>query len=223
MYKKPILRGLIAASSLSLALTMGACSGGDDESATPPPAPETSASTEAPAPETSAPETSQTPEASESSAPQSEQSEIEIGEKWTDPETEDVVEIVSVVRNFDSEEFAEDIADGGEVVLVQVKVTPGQVFGGLIQSGNFEISWDDGDDFWNNKTRMMEDELDAADYDVFEKISRRDGGTATGWIAYVVKEKADTYLLSYERGEAKVIGQDKTIPAFEKELEIPAA
>lgn len=230
MFKKPIVRGLVAASSLSLALTLGACSGADDEAATPPPATETSASTEASAPESGSPESGspesgspQASESDESTAPQGEQTEIEIGQTWTDPDTEDVIKVVSVIRNFDSEEFAEDIADGGEVVLVQVEVTPGQVFGGAVSAGDFEISWDNGDDFWNNKTRMVEEELAAADYEVFDRIPRRDGGTATGWIAFVADEKADTYLLNYERGEAKVIGEDETIPAFKEELEIPAA
>jgi hypothetical protein len=101
-------------------------------------------------------------------------------------------------------------------------VTPGEEYGGLVSMGNFKISWDDGADFWGNKTRMVEEEMDAAGYTPLEDVSRSDGGEHTGWMAFLVDERADTYLVDYERSGAEVIGSDEVIDAFQQEFEIPA-
>ena len=148
---------------------------------------------------------------------------VEIGETLDDPDMGDTIEVLSAVRDFPSEEQADLIADGGEVVLLEVSVSPGEEYGGLVSMGDFEISWDDGAEFWNNKTRMVEDELEAADHPVFEDVSRRDGGEHTGWIAFLADERADSYLMTYARAGAEVIGSDEVIEPFEAEFEIPAS
>lgn len=152
-----------------------------------------------------------------------EETQVEIGETLEDPDMGDTIEVLSAVRDFPSEEQADLIADGGEVVLLEVSVSPGEEYGGLVSMGDFEISWDDGADFWNNKTRMVEDELEASDYPVFEDVSRRDGGEHTGWIAFLADERADSYQMSYSRAGAEVIGSDEVIDPFEAEFEIPAS
>jgi len=134
----------------------------------------------------------------------------------------DTIEVISAIRDFPSTENADTIADGGEVVLLQVKVKPGKEYGGLIQDGNFEISWDKGADFWSPESQLAE-EMTAAKRTPFDDVARRDGGEVTGWIAYEVDEKADTYLIEYTRSGAKVIGSDKEIAEFKKQIEIPAA
>lgn len=160
---------------------------------------------------------------SEAPAPSAnEQTEVQIGEALADPDTGDSVEIISAIRDFPSQEQADLIADGGEVVLLQVKIAPGDEYGGRISAGNFKISWDEGADYWGNKTRMVEEEMDEADFAPLEDISRRDGGQHTGWIAFFADERAETYLVQYERSEAKVIGSDETIDAFVVDVEIPA-
>lgn len=156
-------------------------------------------------------------------APAGDQTEVTIGETIEDTDMGDTIEVLSAVRDFPSEEQAEVIDEGGEVVLLEVKVTPGQEYGGLLSIGNFEISWDDGADFWNNQTRMIEDEMNAAGYPPLEDVSRRDGGEHTGWVAFFPQERADTYLLQYSRSGAEVIGSDETIDEFVTELEIPAS
>ena len=115
------------------------------------------------------------------------------------------------------------MADGGEVVLLEVSVMPGDEYGGLVSMGNFEISWDEGEEFWGNKTRLVEEEMDAAGYAPLDDVSRSDGGEHSGWIAFLVDERADTYLVNYERDGAKVIGSDEEIDAFDQEFEIPAS
>ncbi|WP_375001412.1 transcriptional regulator [Aeromicrobium sp. CTD01-1L150] len=194
----------MAGGFLALALVLSGCSGSDDESSDSPPS-------EAP-----------TSEAAEADAVAGEEAEVEIAEAFEDPDMGDSLEIISAVRDFPSEEHADLIADGGEVVLVQVKVAPGEEYGGRISTGNFEISWDDGADFWNDKTRMVTEEMAAADRPELEDVARRDGGETTGWVAFLVDEKADTYLLNYTRDGAKVIGSDETVDEFTHEVEIPA-
>lgn len=191
--------------SLGLALTLTACGSDDskDDAAV-------DTETSAPASESS------------SAAPAGDEVEVKIGKTFKDPDMGDTVEVISAVRDFQSTEEAELIAEGGEIVLLQVKVTPGKEFGGLIQDGNFQISWDDGADFWSPDTDEVATELTAAKRKPFEDVSRRDGGEHTGWIAFEVDEKADTYVVEYERSGAKVIGSDKTIAEFKEQVEIPA-
>ncbi|NYI80568.1 transcriptional regulator [Nocardioides panzhihuensis] len=193
--------------SLGLALTLTAC-GSDDSKDDAAVETETSASA--------------SESASSSAAPVGDEAEVKIGKTLKDPDMGDTIEIISAVRDFPSTEEADLIADGGEVVLVQVKVKPGKEYGGRVSEGNFEISWDKGADFESSDTRLMTEEMTAAKRTPLEDVQRRDGGEHTGWIAFQVDEKADTYLIEYTRDGAKVIGSDKTIAEFEEQVEIPA-
>lgn len=160
---------------------------------------------------------------SASAAPVGAEAEVKIGKTLEDPEMGDTIEIISAVRDFPSTEEADLIAEGGEVVLVQVKIAPGKEYGGRVSEGNFEISWDKGADFESSDTRLMTEEMTAAKRTPLEDVQRRDGGEHTGWIAFQVDEKADTYLIEYTRDGAKVIGSDKTIAEFKEQVEIPAS
>lgn len=203
----------VTAAGASLVLILSGCSGSDDAAA---PVSEETEAAVAEAEETTEAE----PEAAPAAA--GEETEVSIGETIEDPDMGDSIEVVSALRDFPSEEEADLIAEGGEVVLLEVSVTPGTEYGGLISMGNFKISWDDGADFWGNKTRMVEEEMDAAGYTPFEDVSRRDGGEHTGWIAFLADERAETYLVEYSRAGAEVIGSDETIDEFTTEFEIPA-
>lgn len=151
------------------------------------------------------------------------EAEVDVSASFEDPDIGDSIEIVSAVRDFPSEEHSDLIEGGGEVLLVELHITPGEDFGGRIADGNFKVSWDDGADFWNNDTRLVADEMEAADRPVLEDISRIDGGDHSGWIAFLVDEKADTYLVEYLRPAAEVIGSDETLDEFSEEVEIPAS
>lgn len=200
-------RSAAAGLSLGLALTLTGCGSEDTKT-------DADAAVEV---ESSAP-------ASESAsvAPAGAEAEVKIGTTLEDPDMGDKIEIISAVRDFPSTEEADLIAEGGEVVLVQVKIAPGKEYGGRVSEGNFEISWDKGADFESSDTRLMTEEMTAAKRTPLEDVSRRDGGEHTGWIAFEVDEKADTYLVEYVRDGAKVIGSDETIAEFKEQVEIPA-
>ncbi|WP_426936945.1 transcriptional regulator [Brevibacterium sp. LE-L] len=151
------------------------------------------------------------------------QAEVSVGKSFTDPQMDDDIEVLSAVRNFESSKKATTIELGGEVVLLEVKITPGKKYSGLIQSGAFKISNDGGADYRYDQTTGVKAEMEAAGYEPFENVTRRDGGTHTGWIAYVPDKKKDTYTIRYERGAGKVMGTDEKIPEYTKTFDIPAA
>ena len=159
---------------------------------------------------------------SDSGASSGSQGQVSIGESFEDPEMQDKIEVLSAVRNFDSSKKASSIELGGEVVLLEVKVTPGQKYSGLIQSGALKISEDGGANFRYDQTDGLESEMRAAGFEPWEDINRRDGGTHQGWLAYVPNEKQDTYTIRYERGPGKVMGTDEKVPEFTKTFDIPA-
>lgn len=159
---------------------------------------------------------------SDSGASSGSQGQVNIGESFEDPEMQDKIEVLSAVRNFDSSKKASSIELGGEVVLLEVKVTPGQKYSGLIQSGALKISEDGGANFRYDQTDGLEAEMRAAGFEPWEDINRRDGGTHQGWLAYVPNEKQDTYTIRYERGPGKVMGTDEKVPEFTKTFDIPA-
>lgn len=215
--KRPNRTFLASAVALSCVLPFTACSPGTDEEAS---ADETQVEeTQEPTALESANETA---DSSDSAASVAEQTEVTIGETIEDPDMGDTIEIVSAVRNFPSSEKADVAQEGGEIVLLQVTVAPGEEFGGLVSMGDFEISYDDGAEYWNNDTRMITEEMDEAEFSPYEDVSRRDGGEHTGWIAYFPEEKRDTYKMQYQRAGAKVIGSDEEIDEYTKDFEIPA-
>lgn len=220
---------LAAAAALGIALTSSACGGGAPEDVSAEESAVTDDGENDAVAEGTGAEGSETDGAADGDSDDSasstggEETEVEVGETIEDPDMGDTLEVLSAVRDFPSDEEADLIADGGEVVLLEVSVTPGEEYGGLVSMSNFKISWDDGADFWGNKTRMIEDEMDEAGYTAFEDVSRRDGGEHTGWIAFFVDERADTYLVDYERRGAEVIGSDEVIDPFEEQFEIPGS
>lgn len=159
---------------------------------------------------------------SDSGASSGSQGQVSIGESFEDPEMQDKIEVLSAVRNFESSKRASAIELGGEVVLLEVKITPGQKYSGLIQSGAFKISEDGGADYRYDQTDGLEAEMRAAGYEPFEDVRRRDGGTHQGWLAYVPNEKQDAYTIRYERGPGKVLGTDEKVPEFTTTFDIPS-
>lgn len=144
---------------------------------------------------------------------------VEIGTELTDEETGDVVTIVSAVRNNPTEYYQATDNPDGEMIYLEVKVVPGEQFGGTVSQQDFLL--DDGGEEVNYAS-TADDELAAAGYTYFEGAPRRDG-EATGYIPIYVEQTGDTLKGAYVRPEAKILGEDETIPEFRGEFEIPAA
>ncbi|MGD8215407.1 transcriptional regulator [Aestuariimicrobium sp. Y1814] len=217
-----------AAIGLSSLALLSAC--GQDETTTE--APPTTATETTAAEATSAQSTAQTT-ASETSEPSatlseddksqapSQAKEVPINKLLKDTEVGDTITVISAIRGASYPSVADKIADGAELVLLQVKIVPSGDFGGLVAPGNFRLSKADGsEERYNSK---VEDDM-AADGKPVLDAPRREG-EATGWIAYLLDEdeKLDTYEGTYTRNEAKVIGQDKTLAEFKGTFTIPAA
>ncbi|GAA1240177.1 hypothetical protein GCM10009633_11480 [Janibacter melonis] len=219
------IRTVTATAAVAVLLT--ACGGGESESGTTQSAstssstsestPSESSASESESPESTETESSET-EASESesgSAAGGEMEEVEVGESVEDPELGNTVEVTKIVRDFASEDFANIAEDGGEIVLVEIDAKAGDEFSGGV-NGPFTLRADGTD---SSSTSIVDDELEAAGMTPFDGPSR--GEEATGWLAFQVNTRADSYEFVYTRLAAKVIGSDKTFPKEEWTIELP--
>lgn len=143
---------------------------------------------------------------------------VEVGTEFTDEETGDVVTIVSAVRHNPTEYYMASDNPDGEMVYLEVKVTPGDQFGGTISVRDFFLI-DDGEEV---NYANVEDEVTAAGHEYFERAPRRDG-EHTGYVPIYVETTADTLEGTYLRPETKILGEDETIPEFRGDFEIPAS
>lgn len=143
---------------------------------------------------------------------------VEIGTELVDEETGDVVTILSAVRGNPTDFYAATDNPDGEMIYLEVTVTPGGQYGGVVSQSDFYLE-DDGEEV--NYAASADDELTAAGFEYFEGAPRRDG-EATGYIPIYVETTGDTLTGSYVRPEAEVIGEDTVIPEFRGEFEIPA-
>jgi hypothetical protein len=114
--------------------------------------------------------------------------------------------------------MASDNPDG-EMIYLEVSVTPGDTYGGVVSQRDFSLE-DGGEEV--NYAASADDEMIEAGYDYFDGPSRRDG-EATGYIPIYVETTGDTLKGSYVRPEMKILGEDETVPEFRGEFEIPAA
>ena len=144
---------------------------------------------------------------------------VDIGTEFTDEETGDVITVVSALRGNPTEYYAASGNPDGEMIYLEVAITPGEVYGGVVSQSDFVLD-DDGDEV--NYAASADDELTAAGYDYFDGAPRRDG-EATGYIPIYVETTGDTLTGAYVRPEMKVLGEDTTVPEFRGEFEIPAA
>ena len=159
-------------------------------------------------------------EAGDGAAGSSEESAVvEIGTEFTDEETGDVITIVSAVRHNPTEYYLASDNPDGEMIYLEVEVTAGDQFGGVISQQDFVL--DDGGEEVNYAS-TADEELAAAGFENFEGASRRDGGGA-GYIPIYVEQTDDTLSGAYVRPEMKILGEDATVPEFRGEFEIPAA
>ncbi|ATG50972.1 hypothetical protein CFK38_05060 [Brachybacterium vulturis] len=144
---------------------------------------------------------------------------MEIGTEFTDEETGDVITVVSATRHNPTEyDMATDNPEG-EMIYLEVAVTPGDIYGGVVSQRDFYL--DDGGELVNYAA-SADDELIDAGYEYFDGPSRRDG-EATGYIPIYLESTGDTIKGAYVRPEMKILGEDATVPEFRAEFEIPAA
>lgn len=236
MSRTIIARGAALAAATMLALT--AC-GGTDETTEAPDAPaagveeqedaDTGAEEDAEAgaeEDTEADDSAAEEDASEEDAEGSEGADaaaegavVEIGTEFTDEETGDVITIVSAVRHNPTEYYMASDNPDGEMIYLEVKVTPGDIYGGVISQRDFLLD-DDGEEV--NYAASADDEMIEAGFEYFDGPSRRDG-EATGYIPIYVETTGDTLQGAYVRPEMKILGEDETVPEFRGEFEIPAA
>ena len=144
---------------------------------------------------------------------------VEIGTELVDEETGDVITIVSAVRNNPTEYYMATDNPDGEMVYLEVAITPGEEYGGVVSQQDFYLD-DDGEEV--NYASAADEELTAAGYEYFEGAPRRDG-EATAYIPIYVETTADTLKGAYVRPELDILGEDATVPEFRGEFEIPAA
>ena len=156
--------------------------------------------------------------AGEDTAAAGEPTVVEIGTELVDEETGDVVTILSAVRGNPTDFYAATDNPDGEMIYLEVTVTPGGQYGGVVSQSDFYLE-DDGEEV--NYAASADEELTAAGFEYFEGAPRRDG-EATGYIPIYVETTGDTLTGSYVRPEAEVIGEDTVIPEFRGEFEIPA-
>ena len=143
---------------------------------------------------------------------------VEIGTEFTDEETGDVITIVSAVRHNPTEYYMASDNPDGEMIYLEVTVTPGDIYGGVISQSDFLLD-DDGEEV--NYAASADDEMIEAGFEYFDGPSRRDG-EATGYIPIYVETTGDTLQGAYVRPEMKILGEDETVPEFRGEFEIPA-
>ncbi|WP_394216476.1 hypothetical protein [Brachybacterium vulturis] len=140
---------------------------------------------------------------------------MDIGTEFTDEETGDVITVVSAMRHNPTEYYMATDNPEGEMIYLEVAVTPGDIYGGVLSQRDFYLE-DGGDEV--NYAASADDELIDAGYEYFDGAPRRDG-EATGYIPIYIESTGDSLKGAYVRPEMKILGEDATVPEFE----IPAA
>lgn len=158
-------------------------------------------------------------DSTEGASAEGEGAEVKVGAEFTDKETGDVVTVVSAVRDNPTEYYEATNNPDREMVYIEVKVVPGKSYGGSISAADFYL---DSAGEEANYASSAKDELEEAGYEYFDRAPRRDG-EHTGYVPIYVNETADELKGSYVRPEAKVLGEDKKIPEFKSEFEVPAS
>ncbi|TDP79836.1 hypothetical protein DEU31_0248 [Brachybacterium sp. AG952] len=160
-------------------------------------------------------------EESEGSAAGAEGAEAQIGVTFTDPELGDELRIISVKRDMPSESAADRIADGCEVFWLQIEFTPTGEWGGALSTNEFVID-DHGE--VQRANSGLSDEISAEGLTPLELPARSDGATGPIWMAFATwGQRQESYSAAYIRPATEVIGEDRTLPEFRYDFDIPAA
>ena len=166
-------------------------------------------------------ESEQTEEEGDGASAGAEGAEAQIGISFTDEELGDEFTIISVKRDMPSESAADRIEDGCEVFWLQIEFTPTGEWGGALSTNEFYID-DEGEPQRANSG--LNEEIAAEGLTPLELPSRQDGATGPVWMAFATwGQRQETYSAAYIRPATEVIGEDRTLPEFRYEFEIPAA
>ena len=140
-------------------------------------------------------------------------------EETTDEELGDTITVVSALRDMPSERHASFIEEGGEVLYVQIEISPGE-YSGAISGIDFLNTSVPGQD---KAEVTLATEMRDQGYEPLETYARTDGDSPPLWLAFTVhEERQDTYTLAYVRPEASDADSGEPIPEFRHEFEIPA-
>ena len=140
---------------------------------------------------------------------------------FDDPETQDHIEVLSIIRHFPSEAHG----TSRETVLLQVKVIPGEVYTNTVSRGDFRLSSKE-DKRGSSPTSYPEEAMKKAGHTPIGNVKSGDG-ERVGWYGVIAGKNVDSYTLTYTRQAAEILmpsaSDKKEIPKFEKSFELPAA
>jgi hypothetical protein len=145
--------------------------------------------------------------------------ELPINEKFTDPETDDKIEIVSIAHNVPVEKIGDETYS-----LLKVTIKQGKKFSSYVNENSFQLSSDNGAS-WEYPASHKYEELVAKGFPAQESsvgVGDDEEATVTRW--YLMEIAAGTTSLKgqYYRPEGKTYGgESKTIPEFIQEFPVP--
>ena len=146
--------------------------------------------------------------------------ELPIGEKFKDPETDDEIEIVSIAHNFP----VKDKYGDETYSLLKVTAKMGEKFNSYISDVSFQLS-SDGGASWNYPESRLDEELKAAGFPVEEQsigVGENEKAAVTRWYLLEIEEGATAIKGQYYRPEGKTFGDKKeTVPEFIQEFPVP--
>lgn len=146
--------------------------------------------------------------------------EVPIGESFTDPDIGDEFTLISARRDNPTTIDAGYVEEGGEVVYLQFEFTPTGEWGGALSTSEFYIVVDGVED---RAKSGLNSEISDAGLTPMEAPARSDGATGPLWMAFTAERRQETYQAAYIRPATDIIGEDRTLPEFRYDFEIPAA
>ncbi|GAA1485140.1 hypothetical protein [Brachybacterium fresconis] len=146
--------------------------------------------------------------------------EVPIGESFTDPDIGDEFTLLSARRDNPTKIDAGYVEDGGEVVYLQCEFTPTGEWGGALSTQEFYIVVDGVED---RAKSGLNSEISDAGLTPMDVPARADGASGPLWMGFTAERRQETYRAAYIRPATDVIGEDRTLPEFRYDFEIPAA
>lgn len=147
--------------------------------------------------------------------------EVPIDETFTDEQLGDTFTVVSVLRDMPSERHASFIEEGGEVIYLQIEISPGD-FGGAIGSNSFILNR--GTPGEDNAELGLVSEIEEHGYEVLQTYPRREGASGPLWMAFTIHEqRQDTYTCTYVREQGEMMDSGEVVPEYVHEFQIPSS